>query len=192
MTRFPAACLRAAPFVAACCLAFAATPAQAAPEQLRLTAGNMLAQTHSHAVIINITGTVRKLSGTLLFDPAAKTCRIDVTFNVKSTELPLIARGPVMSKSFLDPAQYPTMHYQGHCTDHGARMTGKLTMRGQTHPFDMTVSFIQKAGKPVQIDTAGTLDRYEWGLNGLSMLVGRKIRVTNVISLTGQAPQPQH
>lgn len=37
--------------------------AAAAPMTLNLTAGNMLAQTHSHAIIMNTTGTFRQLSG---------------------------------------------------------------------------------------------------------------------------------
>jgi len=36
----------------------------------------------------------------------------------------------------------------------------------------------------------GTLDRYDWGIDGLSMTVSRMIRVTNDISLTGQPPVP--
>lgn len=181
----PGACL-----AAACAVLLTTRPAPAAQEHLRLTAGNMLAQTHSQAVILDITGTYRKLSGRLDFDLAAKTCTIDVTFDVGSLSLPLIARGQVMSKGFLDPAQYPTTHYRGTCTDGGTRLDGRLTMRGETHPFAMKLSYVHAGGHVVQIDAAGSLDRYDWGLNGLKMLVGRTITVTNAISLTGRPPHP--
>jgi hypothetical protein len=36
----------------------------------------------------------------------------------------------------------------------------------------------------------GVLNRYEWGLAGLSLTVGKMIRVTNDISLNGEAPEP--
>ncbi|MDE8346569.1 MAG: YceI family protein [Acidocella sp.] len=163
--------------------------ASAAPMTLSLTAGNMLAQTHSHAIIMNITGTFRQLSGTLDFDPAAKTCSIDVTFVVESLSSPnAIIRAQTMSAGFLDPADYPTQHYVGTCQ--GDQLTGNLTMRGQTHPFNMTITDELTNGQLTGIHTEGVLNRYDWGLDGLSMTVGKMIRVTNDISLTGQPPVP--
>lgn len=163
--------------------------AAAQPMTLELTAGNMLAQTHSHAVILSVTGTFRKLSGRLDFDPAAKTCHIDVTLMVDSLELPnALIRSQTMSKNFLDPADYPTQRYTGDCV--GDRLVGQLTMRGQTHPFDMRLSFIAPNGQPTAIHTEGVLNRYQWGLNGLQLTVGKMIRVTNDISLNGRPPRP--
>jgi polyisoprenoid-binding protein YceI len=164
-----------------------ASPAQ--PMTLELTPGNMLAQTHSHALIIGVTGTFRKLSGRLDFDPTAKTCHIDVTLVVESLALPnALIRSQTMSKDFLDPAAYPTQHYTGNCV--GDRLQGELTMRGQTHPFDMQISYITTNGEVTAIHTEGLLNRYQWGLNGLQLTVGKMIRVTNDISLNGQPPEP--
>src|ERR1700733_13469642 len=172
-------------------LVFALLPfaAVAQPMTLELTPGNMLAQTHSHALIIGVIGTFRKLSGRLDFDPAAKTCHIDVTLVVESLELPnALMRSQTMSKGFLDPADYPTQHYIGDCVN--GRLQGQLTMRGQTHPFDMQLTLITTNGKPTAIHSEGVLDRYQWGLNGLQLTVGKMIRVTNDISLNGQPPRP--
>ena len=163
--------------------------AAAQPMTLQLTKGNMLAQTHSHALIMGVTGTFRKLSGRLDFDPTAKTCHIDVTLMVESLELPnALIRSQTMSKDFLDPAEYPTQHYTGNCVD--GRLQGELTMRGQTHPFDMRLTFITTDGQLTAIHTEGVLNRYQWGLNGLQMTVGKMIRVTDDISLNGQLPKP--
>jgi polyisoprenoid-binding protein YceI len=163
--------------------------AAAQPMSLQLTRGNMLAQTHSHAIILNVTGTYRQLSGTLTYDLAAKTCSVDVTFVVTSMELPnALVRSQTMSDSFLDPAQFPTQHYVGTCQ--GGRLVGQLTMRGQTHPFDMDQTLVTTNGVVTQIHTEGTLNRYDWGLNGNGMTVGKMIRVTNDISLNGQPPVP--
>jgi polyisoprenoid-binding protein YceI len=160
------------------CLLLCPVTATAAPMTLNLTPENMLAQTHSHAVFMTITGTFQQLSGTLRYDPAAKTCHIDVTFVVRSLALPnALLRSQTMSAGFLDPAQYPEQHYVGDCA--GSSLTGQLTMRGQTHPFNMAIT--ESPGGKLHLE--GTLNRYDWGINGLSLTVGKMIRVTNDISL---------
>jgi polyisoprenoid-binding protein YceI len=174
---------------AATLLTALATGAQAAPMVLQLTAGNMLAQTHSHAIILTITSKFQELSGKLTFDPAAKTCAIDVTFVVESMTSPnSLIRSQTMSKDFLDPQDFPTQRYTGTCQ--GDTMVGNLTMRGQTHPFNMTITNETTNGQLTGFHTEGTLNRYDWGLNGMSMTVGKMIRVTNDISLNGQPPVP--
>jgi polyisoprenoid-binding protein YceI len=166
-----------------------APAASASPMTLQLTAGNMLAQTHSHAIILTVTGTFSQLSGTLNFDPDAKTCNVDVTFVVKSLQLPnALIRSQTMSAGFLDPDQYPTQHYVGSCQ--GNNLVGNLTMRGQTHPFDMVITQETNGGQLTGLHLEGVLNRYDWGLNGLTMTVGKMIRVTNDISLNGQTPVP--
>lgn len=165
--------------------------ARAGNEVLQLTPGNMLSQTHSSAVLFTITGTYRKLSGTLNFDPVAKTCSIDVTFMTKSLALPnAIVRSQVMSKGFLDPDQYPKTSFVGKCANKGTELDGSLTLHGETHPFDMKLTEVMKGGKLVGFDSVGKLNRYHWGLNGLKMVVGKTITVTNAISLNGQPPKP--
>jgi polyisoprenoid-binding protein YceI len=164
-----------------------AAPAIAAPMQLQLTPGDMLAQTHSHAIIISVTGTYRQLSGTLDYDLAAKTCSVDVTFEVNSLQLPnALIRSQTMSQGFLDPAQYPETRFTGTCQ--GNNLVGNLTLRGQTHPFTMAITYETAGGKITGMHTEGTLNRYDWGLTGLTMTVGKMIRVTNDISLDGQPP----
>jgi polyisoprenoid-binding protein YceI len=168
------------------CLAQAAS---AAPMSLPLTAADMLAQTHSHAIIMSITGTYGKLTGTLNYDLAAKTCAVDVTFDVNSLQLPnALIRSQTMSQGFLDPAEYPTTHFVGTCQ--GDSLVGNLTLRGQTHPFTMAITYETAGGQVTGIHTEGSLNRYDWGLNGLTMTVGKTIRVTNDISLNGQPPAP--
>ena len=43
-------------------------------------------------------------------------------------------------------------------------------------------------GQITGVDTAGVLDRYQWGLDGMGFTVGKMIRVTNDIALDGQPP----
>jgi len=170
-------------------LCFSPLAAVAAPMTLQLSAADMLAQTHSHAVFITVTGTFQQLSGTLTYDPALRSCHVDVTFQVESLTLPnALIRAQTMSAGFLDPAQYPTQHYVADCA--GNTLNGQLTMHGQTHPFNMAVTYETTAGVLTGIHTEGTLNRHDWGLNGLTMTVGKMIRITNDISLNGQPPAP--
>jgi polyisoprenoid-binding protein YceI len=160
-----------------------AQTALAAPMSLPLTASDMLAQTHSHAIILNITGTYAKLTGNLDYDLAAKTCNVDVTFDVNSLQLPnALIRSQTMSQGFLDPAEYPTTHFVGTCQ--GDNLVGNLTLRGQTHPFTMAITYETSGGQVTGIHTEGSLNRYDWGLTGLTMTVGK------TISLNGQPPAP--
>jgi polyisoprenoid-binding protein YceI len=166
-------------------------PAAAEPMVLQLSAANMLAQTHSHAIILNITGTYQQLAGTLNYDLAANTCHVDVTFQVNSLQLPnALVRSQTMSQGFLDPAEYPTTVFTGDCQNNGTQLVGNLTLRGQTHPFTMAISYVKSGDQVTSIHTEGSLNRYDWGLTGLTMTVGKVIRVTNDISLNGQPPAP--
>ena len=136
--------------------------ALASPITLPLNPGDMLAQTHSRAMMIATTGTFRSLSGTLRYDPATGACAVDVTFVVRSLQLPnALLRSKTMADNFLDPAEYPLEHYVATCA--GATLTGALTMRGQTHPFNMTVTFDRSGPTPTVMHTAGTLNRFGLG-----------------------------
>jgi polyisoprenoid-binding protein YceI len=173
-------------------LALAAAPLAAwgAPETMQLSAGNMLAQTHSHAMFMSVTGTYRQISGVLNFDPDAKTCDIDASFVVESLELPnQLIRSQTMNAGFLDPQDFPTNEYKGTCS--GDTLTGTLSMHGQTHPFNMTISYRTTNGVVTGIHTDGTLNRYDWGISGNGMTVGKMIEVTNDISLDGKPPVSQ-
>jgi polyisoprenoid-binding protein YceI len=159
----------------------------AAPMSLDLTPGNMLAQTHSHGMMLPVTGTFRQLSGKLNYDPATGACSIDATFVVVSLELPnAMLRDQTMSKGFLDPTDYPTQHYEGTCQK--GVLVGNLTMHGQTHGFNMTLTPEPATGQTTGMHLEGVLNRHDWGINGLNLLVGDNIRITNDISLNGQPP----
>jgi polyisoprenoid-binding protein YceI len=168
-----------------------APAAPAAAETLVLSPLNMLAETHSHAFVMSFTSTYKQLSGSLRFDPQAKTCAIDVRFVVRSLTAPnAMLRSQTMSKKFLDPDDFPETRYVGMCQ--GDRLVGSLTLRGQTHPFDMTLTYFGGAGVPVAIHGEGILNRYDWGVGGLSGIVSKNIRITNDISLDGAPPISRH
>jgi polyisoprenoid-binding protein YceI len=165
--------------------------AQAAPETLVLSPGDMLAQIHSRSLMMIFTSTYRQLSGVLDFDPATRTCHIDVQFVVRSLTSPnALMRAQTMSKTFLDPEDFPAARYVGSCQ--GPLLVGSLTLRGQTHPFTMTLTYLGTASELVAIHAEGILNRDEWGLTGLAFVVGKNIRITNDIALNGEPPVPWH
>ncbi len=140
-------------------------------------------------MITNLTSTYRQLTGILDFNGLAKTCHIDVTFIVRSLDAAnALLRAETMSKNFLDPQDYPQTRYVGDCR--GNLLQGSLTLRGQTHPFDMRLTYLGSPSQPVAVHAEGTLDRYNWGLQGLHLAVGRNIRITDDIALNGKPPQP--
>ena len=161
--------------------------AEAAPQSLVLSPLDMRAQIHSHAMAMAFISTYQQLSGVLQFDPQARTCHIDARFEVRSLTSPnALMRARTMSKSFLDPQDFPETRYVGQCT--GNQLSGNLTLRGQTHPFDMVLTYSGPPGQPVAVHAEGVLNRYDWGLNGLQLALGKNIRITNDISLNGTPP----
>jgi polyisoprenoid-binding protein YceI len=99
-------------------------------------------------------------------------------------------RAQAMSKNFLDPADFPQTRYVGSCQ--GDTLVGSLTLRGQTHPFNMALTYIGPASQLVAVHGEGILNRYDWGVTGLGMMVGKNIRITNDISLNGKPPLAWH
>jgi polyisoprenoid-binding protein YceI len=164
-------------------------PAWAAPQTLILSPRDMRAEIHSRALVLNLTSTYQALAGQLRFDPRTKACRIDVQFVVRSLTAPnALIRAQTMSKTFLDPMDFPETRYVGACQ--GSQLTGSLTLRGQTHPFDMALTYSGPPGDPSSVHAVGTLNRYDWGLKGLHLALGKEIRITNDISLDGKPPGP--
>lgn len=165
--------------------------AHAAPQVLVLSPDDMLAQLHSVSLMMTFTSTYRQLSGSLEFDPQARTCHIDVRFVVRSLTAPnALIRARTMAKSFLDAADYPQTRYVGDCR--GAILVGSLTLRGQTHPFDMALTYLGTASQRVSVHAEGVLDRTRWGVAGLPFALGKNIRISNDIALDGKPPQAWH
>jgi polyisoprenoid-binding protein YceI len=172
-----------------CSLSLLGSSVHSDPTTLTLSANNMLAQTHSHAIVVNITGTYRELFGTLHLDPEANTCAIDVTFTVKSLAMPnSFIRSQTMSKDFLDPDEFPQTHYVAAC--HDDKLIGQLTLRGQTHPFNMSIAYDRTGGRVTAVHARGELNRFDWGVTGSSFTVSKMITVSNDISLTSAPPSP--
>ncbi len=157
---------------------------------LALTPGDMLAQIHSSGLLMGMTATFRRLAGVLRFDPPQGSCHVDVSFDVKSLQFPNgLIRSQALSPGFLDPALYPAMRYIGDCAS--GRLVGTLTMHGQSHAFDMALTEVFNGGALTGLHIAGKLDRYDWGLTGLTMTLAKVVSISEDISLDGRLEPPK-
>jgi polyisoprenoid-binding protein YceI len=107
-----------------------------------------------------------------MLDPALpEMCRVDVTIDVRSLHMADPDRvKQALEPDMLDVAAYPTMHFDGVCQS--TQTLGNLTLHGVTHP----VALNTKREDGV-IESTGTLNRHDYGINGLPNLVGQTIRL---------------
>lgn len=92
-------------------------------------------------------------------------------------------RGP----KFFDVERYPTVRFAGQrMTMTGpasARVDGTITARGVTRPALLTVTFAQPPAQatgrePIALTASGTINRYDFGMDSYSLIVGKKVTIT--------------
>lgn len=159
--------------------------AAAAPVTLPLDPDHSRVSLRGYAFGLTPTdGQFNAYKGTLtLSPPGMDTCTVDMTLQAKSLKMSMgMVTDMVLAPDFLDPDKYPELVYHGTCRSNGAgklpTLAGQLTMHGQTHPFDMAVTY-----KNGVLTTAGTLKREEWGVNGRETMIGHQVKVTVTVRL---------
>lgn len=106
------------------------------------------------------------------FDPAKLAdARFDVTVDTTSASTGDTDRdGALPGADFFNATKYPQAHYvsTGFSRADGNRVLahGTLTLRGETHPLDLTVTFAPQAGGAATMDVTGTLKRLDYGVGG--------------------------
>jgi len=137
-------------------------------------------------------GVFTDVEGTVVFDEEAPSLQsIDVTVQTDSVHTGHDARdNHVRSDDFLDADEHPEMTFALRETDQtGPRtgtVTGDLTLRGETHPITLDVTWNKSGPYPfgdkhytVGISARGSLKRSDWGMtyavdNGL---VGDEVEI---------------
>jgi len=129
-----------------------------------------------------------KVSGTVTFDPAAKSGSADVVIDIKSVDTggsPLAEH--LQGTDFFDAAKYPTatfkataLRFQG---DKPVSLEGNLTIKGITHPVTLTINHFKQGMnmmKRPQIgaDATGTVKRSAFGLGKLAPMVDDNVVLT--------------
>jgi polyisoprenoid-binding protein YceI len=101
-------------------------------------------------------------------------------------------RGP----SVLDTAEYPTLSFRSRSVraeGAGARVTGDITIRGQTRPIALDAQIYRQRGQAegdlsrVSILLSGTVIRSDFGATGWSDLVGNEV-VLDILVRVSRAP----
>jgi polyisoprenoid-binding protein YceI len=147
-----------------------------------------------HLLIAKVHGRFAKWQGTLAFDEANPTLsKIRVEIEAASIDTQEPERDAhLRSADFFDVAKYPKLTFEsslvGRAEDGQLRMTGDLTMRGQTHPVTLAVEFngrINHAhlGERVGFTAHATVHRKDWGitfnqaLETGGLMLGEKVEI---------------
>jgi polyisoprenoid-binding protein YceI len=122
--------------------------------------------------LIPVTATFERFHGAITQDPAhPDACTIQVTIDVTSLRMDDPVRlHHALAPDMLDAAHFPTMQYTGACADKS--LVGNLTLHGITHPLTLAM---QRDGP--QVNCAGMLLRRDYGILGMTGLVGSGVRI---------------
>jgi polyisoprenoid-binding protein YceI len=135
-------------------------------------------------------GTWSKESGTVQFDRAAKTGKVELTLDMASvtTNVPPFDKH-LQSEEFFDAAKHPTATFVGDKFvfngDKVSEVQGQLTLRGKTHPVTLKAVRFNCYDNPMLKrevcggDFEATIKRSLWGVNwGLQMGVADDTKLT--------------
>jgi polyisoprenoid-binding protein YceI len=117
-------------------------------------------------------GSFAQWHAAIRFDPAhLADSKFDVTVDTTSAATGDADRdGTLPGADFFNAIKYPQAHYvtTGFARIDGTRVMahGNLTLRGQTHPLDLTVTFTPQPGGAALMDVTGTLKRLDYGVGG--------------------------
>jgi polyisoprenoid-binding protein YceI len=116
-------------------------------------------------------GSFGQWQAAIRFDPAqVAISHFDVTVDTTSAATGDADRDNALpGADFFNATKYPQAHYVstgfvragGHVIAHG-----NLTLRGQTHPLDLTVTFAPQPDGTAAMDVSGTLKRLDYGVGG--------------------------
>lgn len=164
----------------ALCVGLAAGPRDAAAEPRTFT----LDPEHLHVGFLvehigfaKTLGVFTEIEGTVVFDEAAPALQsIDVTIQTDSVHTGHDARdGHLRSDDFLAADDHPEMTFSltgaEQTGERTGKITGDLTMRGETHPVTLDVVWNKSGRYPfgdkqyvVGISARGELQRSQWGM----------------------------
>ncbi len=161
-----------------------------------------------HMMISTVHGRFAKFSGTVEFDeenPTRSFAEVDIDAASIDTRDPQ-RDGHLRSPDFLDAQKFPQIVFKSSNVEvlddaHG-RMTGDLTIRGETHPVVMDVEYSGQVKTPWGHTSAGfsattKFNRKVWGLNWNQLLetgavmVGDEVKVTIDVELIKQEAPAQ-
>ena len=157
--------------------ALAGNQASAEPRNFKLDPEHLtISFLVQHIGFAKTLGVFRQASGSVVFDEARSALKsIDVSVKAASVDSGHKARDKhVRGKDFLHAGKHPTIRFVMTSAKKTSKrkgvITGNLTMRGQTHPVKLNVTW-NKSGKypfgkkqyVVGVSARGTIKRSKWG-----------------------------
>lgn len=170
-----------------------ATQAFAAPTTYEVDGTHTFARfSYNHMGFSQQISSFNKTSGTVTFDPEARTSSVDITIDTRSVNTGYDAfNGHIQGEDFLDTANHPTATFKSTSVrfegDQPVAVEGALTIKGVTRPVTLELtSFTAKPHPMLQKDAIGanataTIKRSEFNAGKLVPAVSDD--VTLLISL---------
>jgi polyisoprenoid-binding protein YceI len=132
-----------------------------------------------------------KTTGTVVFDPAAKTAQIDVVIDTKSVDTGSeLFNGHIQAADLLDTAEFPTATFKSTAVkfegDAPSTIDGILTIKGISKPVTLKVTAFKHAMNMQKKDAIGadataTIKRSDFKMDKFVPLVGDDVTVTIAI-----------
>lgn len=172
-------------------LAAAGTAAQAAPATYAIDPMHTFASFEQlHFGTSTVRGRFDKKTGTVQLDKAAKTGKVEISFDLNGISTGVAPfDSHLKSADFFDVAKFPKASFVGDKFvfngDKLAEVSGRLTMRGQTHPVTLKALRFNCYDNPMLKrevcggDFETTIQRSQWGVSyGIAMGIADDTRLT--------------
>jgi polyisoprenoid-binding protein YceI len=137
-----------------------------------------------------------KVTGTVTFDPAAKTGAVDIVIDTKSVNTGSEKfNGNIQGPEFFDSSQFPTATFKSTSVkfdgDRPVSIVGELTLKGITKPVTLTVTSFKHALNMMKKDSIGAnattvISRSDYQMVKYVPLIGDDVTVTIAIEAATQ------
>lgn len=138
-----------------------------------------------------------KTSGTVVYDPAARTASVDITIDTRSVNTGFETFNEhIQAEDFLDTARYPTATFKSTKVDFaGDKPTaihGNLTIKGVTRPVTLQVGHFTSMKHPmlgkdaIGADASTVIKRTEFNAGKYAPNVGDDVTITLSIEAVAQ------
>jgi len=131
-----------------------------------------------------------KVTGTVTYDPEAKSGSVDVTIDTKSINtVSSVLNGHLQAAEFFDTAEYPTITFHSTKVNfHGDEPTsveGELTVKGVTKPVTFKLTHFHQGlnlGKKNALgaNATGTVKRSDFNMGKYVPLIGDEVTISIV------------
>jgi len=138
-----------------------------------------------HMMVTTVTGEFRKVSGTIVYDPAnLGSSNIDATIDASTVNTSQAKRDAhLRSADFFDITKFPSIRFKSSefkRINGQLQVRGDLTMHGITREVTLAVPAIDETGATA----TATINRKEWGLTWNKILEGGGLTVSDEVQIT--------